>query len=75
MEQGNVLTLSDNKEYVVVASEIIDEINYLYVIDQNDYSNCMFCKYYDNKLEKINDSQTIEKLLNVFYESIKNIKI
>ena len=75
MNQGDVITLSDNKKYVVVATEMVDEVNYVYIIDQNDYSNCMFCKYYDNKLEKIKYSKTIEKLLNVFYENIKNIKI
>ena len=45
IEQGELLTLEDDKEYVVVGSTILDNINYVYLMDSNDYSNFMFCSY------------------------------
>ena len=42
---GDVLTLEDDKEYVVLSTTLISGIIYVYLMDQNDYSNFMFCSY------------------------------
>ena len=43
IEQGEILTLEDDKEYVVAATTILDGINYVYLINSVDYSNFLFC--------------------------------
>lgn len=72
LEQGEILTLSDNKKYTVVSSQIVDGINYVYIIDQDDYTNFMFCKYDNNELEEVIDEQLVEKLLVIFNNSLNN---
>ena len=73
LEQGDVLTLSDNKKYVVVSSQTWNHENYVYVIDQDDYTNFMFCKYDNDKgLEEVVDAKTIEDLMMVFQKDISS---
>ena len=72
LEQGEILTLSDNKKYTVVASQMVDNINYVYIIDQDDYTNFMFCKYDNNELEEVIDEQLVEKLMVIFNNSLNN---
>lgn len=71
LEQGNVLTLSDNKEYSIVFSTKYNNSNYIYIIDQDDYNNTMFCKFndVDDELEEVTDKKIIENLLLLFLES------
>ena len=64
LNQGEILTLNDNKKYTVVSSTIMDDINYVYLMDQDDYTNLMFCKYDNNNgLEEVVDETLIEKLM------------
>ena len=63
LKQGSVLTLNDNKKYSVVYSLNFDDSNYVYLVDQDDYNNNMFCKFYDNQLDKVTDSELIKQLL------------
>ena len=70
LERGEVLTLSDNKKYSVVSSQTLDNINYVYLIDQDDYTNLMFCKHENNNLEEVIDPNIIEKLMILFQKDI-----
>ena len=73
LSQGKVLTLNDNKKYSVVFTTRYENINYVYLIDQDDYTNNMFCKYDNNdELEEINDPNIIEILLKLFTQSKSN---
>ena len=67
LEQGDILTLEDDKEYVVVSSVMLDNINYVYLIQSNNLSNVMFCKY-DNTdgLYEVDDPDLIVELLKMF---------
>ena len=70
LEQGEILTLSDNKEYVVVSSLNIDNETFVYLVEGDNNFNFMFCKYKDNKLEKVTDSDLVETLLVLFRKKI-----
>lgn len=71
LSQGEILTLNDNKKYTVVSSTIMDDINYVYLVDQDDYTNLMFCKYDNNNgLEEVIDETLIEKLMTIFGKDI-----
>ena len=73
LSQGKVLTLNDNKKYSVVFTIRYENVNYVYLIDQDDYTNNMFCKYDNNdELEEINDPNIIEILLKLFAQSKSN---
>ncbi len=72
IEQGELLTLEDDKEYVVVGSTILDNINYVYLMDSNDYSNFMFCSYdQTDGLYEVEDEEILLQLLNIFNEQLK----
>ncbi len=73
VEVGEVLTLEDNKNYVAVASTILDGINYVYLMDENDYSNFMFCAYdQTDGLYEVEDANLLEQLLGIFNEQLAN---
>ena len=67
LEQGEILTLEDDKEYVVVSSVVLDNINYVYMIEANNFANVMFCKY-DNVdgLYEVDDPDLIKELIKMF---------
>ena len=70
LNQGEILTLSDNKKYSVVYATELNSKNYVYLIDQDDYTNTMFCEY-DNKdgLEEVVEPDIIEQLMAKFNEN------
>lgn len=73
LNQGEILTLNDNKKYSVVFSTIYNNKSYVYLIDQDDYTNTMFCEYdNENGLEEVSDSDILENLMKLFVESQKN---
>jgi hypothetical protein len=73
LNQGEILTLNDNKKYSVVFSTTYNNENYVYLIDQDDYTNTMFCEYdNENGLEEVSDSDILENLMKLFVESQKN---
>jgi len=63
LKQGEVLTLSDNKKYTVISTIEMDNNYYSYLIDNDDYSNMMFCKEEEDSVEEITDQDLIEKLV------------
>ena len=70
LNQGEILTLNDNKKYSVVFSTEYNNKNYAYLIDQDDYTNTMFCEYDNNNgLEEITDSDIVEELLKLYVKS------
>ncbi len=70
LNQGEILTLNDNKKYSVVYTTELNSKNYVYLIDQDDYTNTMFCEYDNNNgLEEVVETEIIEQLLAKFKES------
>ncbi len=67
LNQSDILTLSDNKKYSVVYTTELNSKNYVYLIEQNDYTNTMFCEYDNNNgLEEVTNPEIIEQLLIKF---------
>ena len=71
LKQGEVLTLSDNKKYSVVFSCEYENKNYVYLMDQDDYSNSIFCEFINEELEEVTDEKTLEIIMKKFLESQK----
>lgn len=73
LNQGEILTLDDNKKYSVVYSTEYNNKNYVYLIDQDDYTNTMFCEFDNDKgLEEVTDSNIVEELLKLYTLSQKD---
>lgn len=71
LSQGEILTLSDNKKYTVVYNLEYNLKNYVYLIDQEDYTNTMFCEYDNNDgLEEVTDIDLLERLMLMFNEEM-----
>lgn len=67
LEVGNVLTLDDNKKYSVAYATTYENKNYVFLIDQNDYANTMFCEYdEENGLDEVLDENIIVELLKMY---------
>ena len=75
LKQGDILDLDDNKTYSVVYSTMIDSHNYVYLIDQNDYTNNMFCSYDNKILKEVVDPEMVERLLQDYKNNSKDADI
>lgn len=71
LSQGEILTLSDNRKYSVVYTVEYNCKNYVYLIDQDDYTNSMFCEFdNNNKLDEVIDPELVEQLMIKFKENM-----
>ena len=73
LNQGEILTLNDNKKYSVVFTIDYNNKNYVYLIDQDDYTNTMFCEFDNNNgLEEVSNPNIIEELMKLFESTKQN---
>lgn len=73
LSRGEILTLNDNKKYSVVFTTNLNSKNYVYLIDQDDYTNTMLCEYNNsNELEEVVEPQILEQLIIKFKENLNN---
>ena len=67
LEQGELLTLDDNKKYAVVYNVNLNKKDYTFLIDQDDYSNTLICEYDgNNKLKEVTDEKVMKTLMRIF---------
>lgn len=65
------ITLENNKQYFVAWSTKMDDKNYIYIINEEDYSDLLFCEVLSNKtISIINDTKMFEKLLSMMTKEI-----
>ncbi len=67
----DILTLDDNKTYVVAGKVFYEEKYYYYLIDKNNYQNKLCCYEDKDELVKVKNNKLIIKLLPLFLKSIK----
>ena len=71
IEQGDLLTLEDDKDYVVVSTTTLSGILYVYLIEHKDVSNFLICSYDQvDGLYEVDDPELLKELLNIFSKSI-----
>lgn len=74
IKNGDVLTLDDNNEYVVISKINYDEKIYYYLLDINDNTRPLFCYEDGDGVTKVNDKKLVTKLLPLFADdAIKNM--
>ena len=59
----SILTLEDNKKYLVIGITDYENEKYFYVADISDASNLMFLKQVNDNLKEIKDDETLEKII------------
>ena len=73
----DLITLSDNNEYVVCSKTRYQDNNYFYLIDINNNTNFKLCveKPKDDKVTfvEITDQNLIRQLLPLLFENAKHI--
>ncbi len=62
-EENIVLTLNDNKKYVLVHQVWIDNIEYYYLAEIENPTNLMFCEVNGSKLKRVTNPEMIQKIV------------
>jgi len=71
IEKGDVLTLSDGKEYLVISNTIVNYINYFYLACLSESDNTIYCKIEENSnLSIIDDLEEINSVLPHLYKAV-----
>ena len=65
-EKGDLLTLDNNKEYLVVNQLNYENNNYVFLIAKDGISDIMICLFKGDELIKVEDSELIKKLIERF---------
>ena len=66
IEKQDILTLEDNKEYVVVSKALYENTNYFYIVDLDNVENFKFVKIENDDLLEIKDKDLATKLIPLF---------
>ena len=66
IEKKDILTLEDNKEYVVVSKVLYENTNYFYIVDIDNIENFKFVKIENDDLLEIKDKDLATKLIPLF---------
>ncbi len=75
LEKGELLTLDDDREYAVTALTIIDNVEYVFLMDTEDYSNFLICSYDNNDgLEDVDNQELLQELIKIFDEQLNGEK-
>ena len=73
IRKGQKLTLSNNKNYLVMSKVLYNNIDYLYLISFEDTKDIKICSLDNNKLLVIDDKELIEKLKILFTKDVKDL--
>ncbi len=73
---GKVILLDNNKYYHVIWSKEIEGRLFLYLLNQNDFSEPLFCeKISDAYLKEIEDKEFIKKIILLIAREINTFAI
>lgn len=70
----DVLTLSNNNEYIVMSKVNYENKEYLYLTNFNDFTDIIFCYLDNDEIVVSNDKDLNKKLLPLFYEVMEKNK-
>ena len=76
IEQGEILTLENDKEYVVASSTVLDGINYVYLMNMGDYSDFLFCAFDEvDGLYEVEDNELLNQLIEIFNKDLNGDRL
>lgn len=68
LDIGDLVTLSNNNEYIVIKKILLDEKDYVFLITKDGISDVMICKIQSDSLEIVKD----ENVINILLEKFRN---
>ncbi len=71
LEQGELITLSNNVEYAVVSTVIYQGANYVYILDTENFKDFKICKYEDEELTVVKNEELLKVLIVKFNKDLK----
>ena len=72
----DVVSLDDNKDYIVGAKTKYRDINYYCLMNKEKIDDVIICKSIDNNLlQEESDAKIIRELMPLFYKSIDKEKL
>ena len=71
IEELDIVTLSDNKDYIVAKKVVINGMNYYCLVDTEDDQSFRFLHEEKNSLVNIEDANTFGRMLFLMSEAIK----
>lgn len=72
MDIGDVITLSDDKDYIITHKKEVDGKQYAFLIEMPDYGSFKFVEFVDDEnLDVIEEPELVEKLLVEFNKADK----
>lgn len=72
LNQGELIQLSNNKEYAVVSSIIYEGANYVYILDTETYKDYKLCKFENELLKPVKDEELLKTLIVKFNSDLKD---
>lgn len=72
IEIEDILTLDDDKDYVVVSKTNVGGVNYYYLIEDSKNPSVMFCYEDKDELVDIIDAEKIKEIVPHLYKAIRN---
>ena len=72
LEAGDLITLSNNKEYIVINKTSLKGKNYVYLITKDGISEIAICLFENDTLTKVTDTELLKTLINIFKEQQEN---
>ena len=70
IKKGDILTLSDDKEYTVVDMFNQNEKIYVYLVDINDIVNVIYARLENDEIVEITDSAELEHIIHTVNENL-----
>lgn len=74
IEKKDIITLSDNNDYVVISKINYEENYYYYIVDINNVENLKFVKESNDELLELNDKNLLTTLIPLFAKDAINVK-
>ena len=71
-ERGNILTLSDDKDYTVIDKYNDGDVTYVYLVDTNDVGNIIYAKLENDEIVTLDDPVELEKVIHQVHSHIHN---
>lgn len=63
LESGDLITLNNKKEYIVVKQFVFEGIHYIFLIAKDGISEFLICEFENDKIIPIRDAELISKLV------------
>ncbi len=72
LEKGNILTLADDNEYVVVDVFNDNGTIYVYLVDINNNANMIYGKLDNNKVVELTDADELERMIKIIDSHVRD---